>query len=145
MLWKVNSIILINSRALLLTLWVDMLRVDSRLCLTTRIRVERNFSSKSGQLDSHTTLIFVWPRAWEMIKTPIKSGHTTHRAFLLVSVSFQPIISKNDYLEKRCSLINNFFYTQEKAHSGGTAVEVYTNVTLLSTLMSQRWQYATSV
>ena len=35
--------------------------------------------------------------------------------------------------------------TQEESHSGGTSVEFYTNVTLLSTLMSQRWQYATSV
>ena len=28
--------------------------------------------------------------------------------------------------------------TQEESHSGGTAVEVYTTVTLMSTLMSQR-------
>ena len=28
--------------------------------------------------------------------------------------------------------------TQEESHSGGTSVEFYTNVTLLSTLMSQR-------
>ena len=28
--------------------------------------------------------------------------------------------------------------TQEESHSGGTSVEFYTNVTLLSTLMSQK-------
>ena len=36
-----------------------------------------------------------------------------------------------------------FYFTQEESHSGGTSVEFYTNVTLLSTLMSQWWQYAT--
>ena len=29
--------------------------------------------------------------------------------------------------------------SQEESHSGGTAVEIYTTVTLLSTLMSQWW------
>ena len=33
------------------------------------------------------------------------------------------------------------YYTQEHSHSGGTLVEFYTTVTLLSTLMLQRWQY----
>ena len=28
-------------------------------------------------------------------------------------------------------------FTQEESHSGGTSVELYTNVTVLSTLMSQ--------
>ena len=40
--------------------------------------------------------------------------------------------------------ITCIFNTQEQSHSGGTSVEFYT-VTLLSTPMSQRWQYATSV
>ena len=31
-----------------------------------------------------------------------------------------------------------YLSTQEESHSGGTSVEFYTNVTLLSTLMSQR-------
>ena len=35
--------------------------------------------------------------------------------------------------------------TQDKSYSGGTAVEVYATATLLSTLTSQQWQYATSV
>ena len=35
--------------------------------------------------------------------------------------------------------------TQKESHSGGTSVEFYTNVTLLSTLRSQRWQYVTIV
>ena len=30
------------------------------------------------------------------------------------------------------------YFTQEESHSGGTAVEIYTTVTLLSTVMLQR-------
>ena len=33
-----------------------------------------------------------------------------------------------------------FVNTQEESHSGGTVIEAYTTVTLLSTLMTQRWQ-----
>ena len=45
-----------------------------------------------------------------------------------------------------CFRLWDLVYTQGESHSGCTAVEpVYTTVTLLSTLMSQRWQYASNV
>ena len=37
------------------------------------------------------------------------------------------------------------YFTQEESHSGGTAVEIYTTVTLLSTVMFKTVTIATSV